>query len=518
MTKKPNFIIFITDQLRWDALGCNGNKVINTPNIDQIANEGTNFSRMHVATQVCMPNRASLMTGRYPSVHGLRINGNHLSKNAVTFVDVLNNAGYQTASIGKIHLQPMTKEGPFKWFDENDLGSFKEAWIDKNDYTMEQPHHYESEAYFEMPKPYYGFNHVDLVTLHRKEAHNYLQWLKSKTSEWEKFIDPKNQLAHNYSCPQAFRTPIPEELYPTTFIQEKTLNYFNKISKNDPFITFVSFPDPHHPFNPPGKYWDMYDPESFDDDLPFSSHENPIKPLKIMNEMYLNGILPKVKTAPFMASKRHIQESKALTAGMITMIDDAIGSIILDLKKKDLYDNTVIIFTSDHGDYLGDFSLMLKGPFPFEGVTKVPFIWSDPSSRKSFNSDALASTIDISSSILSRANVKPFWGIQGKSLEKNILGNNELRDKLIVEFHDNKIGNGFNKPAFVRSFLSENYKLNLYKDESFGELYNLKNDPNETFNLFNEPSYEKIKQDLIFGLVNEMMENMDKSPSPKLQA
>ena len=64
MTKKPNFIIFITDQLRWDALGCNGNKEIKTPNIDQIANEGTNFSRMHVATQVCMPNRASLMTGR----------------------------------------------------------------------------------------------------------------------------------------------------------------------------------------------------------------------------------------------------------------------------------------------------------------------------------------------------------------------------------------------------------------------------------------------------------------------
>ena len=134
------------------------------------------------------------------------------------------------------------------------------------------------------------------------------------------------------------------------------------------------------------------------------------------------------------------------------------------------------------------------------------------------NSDALASTIDISSSILSRANVRPFWGIQGKSLEKNIKGKNELRDKLIVEFHDNKIGNGFNRPAFVRSFFSENFKLNLYKDESFGELYDLKNDPNETFNLFNEDSHKNVKQDLIYGLVNEMMENMDRSPSPKLQA
>jgi len=266
------------------------------------------------------------------------------------------------------------------------------------------------------------------------------------------------------------------------------------------------------------KLFTSISPESFNDELPFSSHKNPIEPLKTMNQMYLDGILPKVKTAPFMASKRHIQESKALTAGMITMIDDAIGSIISDLKKKNLYDNTVIIFTSDHGDYLGDFSLMLKGPFPFEGVTKVPFIWSDPLSRKSLSSDALASTIDISSSILSRASVKPFWGIQGKSLEKNIIGNNELRDKLIVEFHDNKIGNGFNSPAFVRSFLSENFKLNLYKDESFGELYDLKNDPNETFNLFNEDSHKNIKQDLIYGLVNEMMENMDRSPSPKLQA
>ena len=102
---KPNFVIFMADQLRFDYLGCNGHKIIKTPNIDQIASEGTNFSKFYVASPVCMPNRASLMTGRYPSVHGLRYNGNHLDKNATTFVEVLRRSGYKTSSFGKIHLQ-----------------------------------------------------------------------------------------------------------------------------------------------------------------------------------------------------------------------------------------------------------------------------------------------------------------------------------------------------------------------------------------------------------------------------
>ncbi|WP_299988868.1 sulfatase-like hydrolase/transferase [uncultured Ruegeria sp.] len=108
MPKQPNFVLFSTDQNRGDWLGCAGHPVVKTPHIDAIASKGTRFTDFHVATQVCMPNRASLLTGRFPSVHGLRNNGAILPRSANTFVDVLAEAGYRTASTGKSHLQPMT--------------------------------------------------------------------------------------------------------------------------------------------------------------------------------------------------------------------------------------------------------------------------------------------------------------------------------------------------------------------------------------------------------------------------
>ena len=281
MQDRPNFIIFIADQLRFDYLGCNGHKIVKTPNIDSIASEGTNFSQFYVASPICMPNRASLMTGRYASVHGLRYNGNFLGRDATTFVDVLSEEGYNTSSIGKIHLQPMTVLPPYPWVNDDALGPIKESWsINHDDYTVEQAKNYTSNKYYKIPKPYYGFNHVDLVTGHGDKCNgHYMQWLKANIPDCEKFFDPQNQIPHNYSCRQGYRTPIPEEFYPSAFVEKKSVEYFNSISNDqNPFISFISFPDPHHPFTPPGKYWDMYDPEDFEVKLDYSSHQNPIPP------------------------------------------------------------------------------------------------------------------------------------------------------------------------------------------------------------------------------------------------
>ena len=518
MQDRPNFIIFIADQLRFDYLGCNGHKIVKTPNIDSIASEGTNFSQFYVASPICMPNRASLMTGRYPSVHGLRYNGNFLGRDATTFVDVLSEEGYNTSSIGKIHLQPMTVLPPYPWVNDDALGPIKESWsINHDDYTVEQAKNYTSNKYYKIPKPYYGFNHVDLVTGHGDKCNgHYMQWLKANIPDCEKFFDPQNQIPHNYSCRQGYRTPIPEEFYPSAFVEKKSVEYFNSISNDqNPFISFISFPDPHHPFTPPGKYWDMYDPEDFEVKLDYSSHQNPIPPMQNVYKAYKEGIDPKVSTSVFMSEKRQIQESMALTAGMITMIDDAVGNVIHCLKRNKLYDNSIIIFTSDHGDYLGDFSLMLKGALPFRSITNVPFIWSDPLTRKAKTSNSLSSTIDIAPTILSRANVKPYWGIQGIDINESISSNLSLRDELMIEYHDNLARFGFDRPAFVRSLITDEYRFTMYKNENFGELYHLKDDPWETTNLYEDPKYRDIKSELTETLVNQMMENIDKSPAPK---
>ncbi|MEM7210488.1 MAG: sulfatase-like hydrolase/transferase, partial [Pseudomonadota bacterium] len=125
---RPNFLFVMTDQHRADWLGCAGHPVVRTPNIDALAARGTLFTDFHTASPVCMPNRASFMTGRYPSVHGLRYNGCTLPRNANTFVDVLRAGGYRTASIGKSHLQPFTDHPAERKSDPDSL--VRDAWKD----------------------------------------------------------------------------------------------------------------------------------------------------------------------------------------------------------------------------------------------------------------------------------------------------------------------------------------------------------------------------------------------------
>jgi len=410
MKKQPNFLYIMTDQHRADWLGCYGHPVVRTPNIDAIASTGTRFEQFFVASPVCMPNRASFMTGRYPSVHGLRYNGCLLSQRTNTFVDVLRAGGYKTASIGKSHLQPMTDKAPFA-SDEFECGPIAEAWkTDSGDYANEAPLRFEADAPYEYPMPYYGYEHIDMVTGHGDRAGgHYQQWFRQQHSNWRELTDRGNQLAHNYSCPQAFRTPVPEDSYPTFFVRDRARSYLHSI-KNDtaPFFSFVSFPDPHHPFNPPGKYWDMYSPDEFELPVRFTDHANPPPPLVDAKAKFDSGELPAVAQMSFMASEQHLREAMALSAGMITMIDDAVGDIVATLKETGQYDNTVIIFNSDHGDFLGDFDLLLKGAWLKDAITRVPMIWSDPADRTERVSSSLASTVDIAATVLQRAGVKPY--------------------------------------------------------------------------------------------------------------
>ncbi|MBT5456423.1 MAG: sulfatase-like hydrolase/transferase, partial [Rhodospirillaceae bacterium] len=248
MTKRPNFLFIMTDQQRSDWMSCAGHPVLKTPNIDAIAANGVRFENFHATSPVCMPNRASFMTGRYPTTHGLRSNGCFLPLRANTFVDVLAASGYHTAAIGKSHLQPMTGLPPF---DEGhpETGPVAEAWRnDIGDYEQEEPDQYRGETQFELQLPYYGYQHVDMVTDHGDRCGgHYGQWFRQNAPNWRELHDAANELPHNYSCPQAYRTPVPEALYPTAYIKDRAVDYLQGRATNDqPFFAFVSFPDPHH--------------------------------------------------------------------------------------------------------------------------------------------------------------------------------------------------------------------------------------------------------------------------------
>ncbi|MEM6618835.1 MAG: sulfatase-like hydrolase/transferase [Pseudomonadota bacterium] len=513
MTKRPNFLYIMVDQLRADWLGCYGHPLVKTPNIDALAAQGTRFDEFHVASPVCMPNRASFMTGRMPSVHGLRFNGCSLPARANTFVDVLAAAGYMTATIGKSHLQPCTDvDAETRGTDLN--GPIAEAWKDDTaDYTLEEPAHYGPNG-GAFPKSYYGFDHVTMVNGHGDRAGgHYGQWFRETHADWKALYDPKNELPHNLSVPQARRTPIPEDSYPTAYTRDRACNYLAEQATRDaPFFAFVSFNDPHHPFNPPGKYWDMYDPEDFDLPLRFEDHANPPPPLLDARATYEAGLGQITPQTAFMASDRHVQEAMALTAGMITMIDDAVGRIITVLKETGQYDNTVIVFNADHGDYMGDFNMLLKGAWTTRAINRVPMIWSDPADRTARTSDALASTIDISATVLARAGLDPYFGIQGQSFLGCLTGTGEHRSSLLVEYNDGLTRMGFDAPARVRAVLTRDWQMTVYKDQPWGELYDLRADPGQTRNLWDDGAHGQKRAELFEILTHHLIAQMDESP------
>ena len=515
--RKPNFLFIITDQHRADYLGCAGHPIVKTPNIDALASRGTRFDQFHVATPVCMPNRASLLTGRFPSAHGLRYNGCDLTYRARTFVELLSEAGYRTAHIGKSHVQHMTSGAPEARMPD----LLAEAWKDQaEDYGQEHPERYKGEELYKFKLPYYGYNHVDMVTGHGDQCDgHYTQWLRAKSQDADAWRDPRNQLPHDYICPQAVRTPIPEHLYPTAFIRDRAIDFIDSVRNDDaPFFSFVSFPDPHHPFTPPGKYWDMYDPADFSVPLPYEAHRNPTPPMKWLHERWKANKRVDQTPEAFMANEREIREAMALSCGMITMLDDAIGEVIAALKRSGRYEDTVIIFNSDHGDYLGDYNLMLKGAIQLRSINNVSFIWSDPQDRNARLSHALASTLDLAPTILARAGVTPYFGMQGHNLLDVMDGEGKVRDAVMVEHQDNMTRMGFSEPCMVRTLVTHNHRLTIYKGEGWGELYDLQADPVESHNLWDDLAHMGLRLRLMEQLSQEMLGAVDQSPRAQYRA
>jgi arylsulfatase A-like enzyme len=527
---RPNILLFITDQHRADYLGCSGHPLLETPHIDSIAARGVRFTRFYVATPVCMPNRSTLMTGRMPSVHGVRSNGLPLSLRSSTFVDALRAAGYATALVGKSHLQnfgdypPILKRPPPRPGDQVLDAEFAEANkpnADDGPYDQEHPKRWEPGHDFAMKLPFYGFDHVDLCTAHGDHVGgHYYVWLKSRRPDADALRDRNNQLPHDYVCPQAWRTPIPEALYPTAYIADKSCEWLDRYAtggRDKPFFLMTSFPDPHHPFTPPGRYWSLYDPK--DMALPPSfdpGNRAPARAVKWALAQRKGGKADTVGQAAFAVNEREAREAMALSCGMIAMIDDAIGRVLGRLAACGLAEDTIIVFTTDHGDFLGDHQLLLKGPAHYEGITHVPFIWGEPGVRAARQTDVLAGTLDIASTILDRVRVQPYNGIQGVSLMPVIEASRAAlaRDCLVIEDDQQRAVFGLPSGSRLRSLVTQRWRMTIAHGDPYGELYDLQNDPHEMENLFDAASHRLVRAELMERLAYREMDLADRSPLP----
>ena len=534
MAKRPNFLFFITDQQRADYLACAGHPVLRTPNIDSIAGGGRRFDRFYVATPVCMPNRSTLMTGRMPSLHGVRSNGTALTLRANTFVDLMRTHGYRTALLGKSHLQNMTgmpaiverPEAP-----EDHLpppAPFMEAMRRSDEdgpVDAESPQGWRDDPAWDLHYPFYGFEHVDLCTEHGdKVGGHYWQWLKERHAEPDSLRGPKNALPHDYTMPQAWRTAVPEELYPTRYVAGRTVDFLESHAAGGgdaPFFAMASFPDPHHPFTPPGKYWGMYSPDDMTLDASFSANNEPPPHVRWARETREAGNAVTDSQSLFAVSEREAREACALTCGMIAMIDDAVGEILANLDRLGLAEDTVVIFTADHGDYLGDHRIMLKGPIHYESLIRVPFLWKDTADRAApmGATSTLSGTLDIARTVLDRARIAPYNGIQGKSLMPLIDGAPDDPDAdMVIEDDQQRTILGFSEPPRARTLVTGGWRMTLYQGVDWGELYDLENDPSELVNLWDDPAAGDAKADCMERLARRQIELVDRSPLPTNRA
>jgi len=201
---------------------------------------------------------------------------------------------------------------------------------------------------------------------------------------------------------------------------------------------------------------------------------------------------------------------------MITMIDDAIGRVLAALSALGLADDTVVIFTTDHGDYLGDHRLLLKGPAHYESITHVPFIWAEPGGRAAARSDALAGTLDIAATILDRAKIEPYNGVQGISLLPLIQASGErlARDSILIEDEQQRAAFGLPAGARLRTLVTRRWRMTIQHGDPYGELYDLQTDPHELDNLFDDPAHRGVRAELMEKLAYRQMELADRSPLP----
>lgn len=498
---KPNFLFITTDQHRADGLGCYGNPYVRTPHLDGLAAGGVRMTRTYVNNPLCMPSRATLLTGRYPRSHRVWCNGVALPPGEVPFPHLLSEAGYRTACVGKMHFTPYGAEARPGYYDaqktweECDLGS----WTG----------------------PYAGFEYVQLSIAHcSATAGHYGHWLGEHFPEAQAAYRQDGRLGQKPAsgAPQTWISTLPVEAHHSTWVANQCLDYLER-QDEAPFFLWASFPDPHHPFRPPAPYAELY----ADAEIPMPLRrpgELDDKP-PIFRE-YFDG-LTRGKNGhegagldhPGALTDAQLRDIIRYTYAMITLVDDSVGRILSGLEARGLAENTVVCFTSDHGELLGDHGLMCKGPFHYENLLRVPMLWRWPGRFAADRvTDAFTGLVDFAPTVLelAEAPVPPF--VQGRSLAPLLRGEKEVhRDGALTEFQSS-----YRPWLNLKTWRTEEWKLTHWAGQPYGELYDLRADPGEFINRYDDPEYREIRAALQERLLTELVLTEDRLPPVECHA
>lgn len=491
---KPNFLFILTDQQQRKGLGCYGNDIARTPNIDRLAQEGVIFDNAFTANVICMPSRASILTGRMPRAHGLVTNGNYLDPLEITLPQVLAEQGYRTSHVGKCHLAPHAESYP---------------GCSKSDCGYESPEGKEFwAAGKKVPLPYYGFQQAKFASGHGKDHTDYYNEIKARDPRLPELLKSENALKPLSGAPSSWKSAIPEQHHCSTWVADNAISNMEEFARGDnPFFMFVGFPDPHVPYCPPAPWCDMFDPQSVP--MPNRSRVE----LETASKTYARRIKEFAEVWPYHPldmPDEHIREIIAHTYGMVSLVDKNIGRIMDTLKRLNLDENTIVIFSTDHGEHLGDHWLVYKMCI-YDELIRLPLIWSCPGRLASGKRiEGIVSHIDIMPTILDLAGSNHPRGVQGISYAEG-LGDGQIEGRPYAYLEDDAIWHEGNN-TYLRTIRTPEYRLSYYFPEGDGELFDLKNDPNEFINRWHEPAYHSVRTELMELLLQAAMQAADPKP------
>lgn len=419
--KQPNILFITTDQQRWDCVHANGNDIIRTPAMDRLAAEGARFTHSYTSAAACVPSRATWITGQYPHTHGATdTSGRHfLPPGTPTLMSLLSAAGYHTVGVGKMHF--------FPW---------NELW---------------------------GF---DLrVTGEGYEDDDYSRMLKEKGLFGQ-------QVGHHTpgfgdAC-KAVPSPLHEDDQLDGWVGKRGVDMLRERAQ-DPFFLWVSFNGPHEPWDPPAPYDRLYRPE----DMP---------PRRAAHDEFAR-IPPSIRPAAADMGIEHIDLTaiddgflariKALYYGKISHIDRWVGVLLRVLDEKGLAENTLVVFTSDHGELLGDHRLFYKCYLPCEADMRVPLLIRWPQRFKSGICNAFTGSVNLMPTLLDAAGVSIPSSCQGESLLPLLEGKQAGGPEYVVSYAE---------PGRYR-IRDRRYAYTRYPDQTMDTLYDLERDPWELDNL-----------------------------------
>ncbi len=478
-TRRPNILFIMTDQQRWDCVGANGNPIIKTPNLDRLAARGANFTHAFVASPVCVPSRIRFFTGRYPHSHRNRVNYTPLDLSEILLQARLKEAGYRTASVGKLHYYPPTPEEAMRT----------------------------------------GF---DIVELHDGVPFTD-RW--SDYFKWRQANDPKKDLYYRAVAKDIapgknpFRAVVAAEFTDTAWTGARARHWLKELAPGQqPFFLHVSFWKPHSPFEVSVPYDSMYD--GADIPLPDAFTEEDMEKLPLP----LQKLATRDNAGVLKINRQRLEWMYRSYYGTISHVDHEIGLLLDALEASGQAANTLIVFSSDHGDQLFEHGIMGKNCF-FESSVRVPFMVSLPGRIPPSRHDELIETVDLLPTLFEFIGLPEPRECQGRSFAPLIVPTGRayvphdavFSENIIPEVITGGLDLPFEKGRGVdgirhpdaKMVRTGRWKYCYYGRDNSPELYDLQSDPDELTNLAGRPDLHSIEEDLRTRILNWLIDSSE---------